>query len=79
MVDAKDVYSLAEEHAVDMSDQDWVKDTQYAISIGDKVYAFPVCIEARGIIYNKDAIEKITGTEFKPEDYKTCKAFKGLI
>ena len=55
MVDAKDVYSLAEEHAVDMSDQDWAKDTQYAISIGDKVYGFPVCIEARGIIYNKDA------------------------
>ena len=79
MVDAKDVYSLAEEHAVDMSDQKWVEDTQYAISIGDKVYGFPVCVEARGIIYNKDAIEKTTGKEFKPSDYKTLKAFKGLI
>ena len=79
MVDAKDVYSLAEEHAVDMSDQKWAKDTQYAITIDDKVYGFPVCIEARGVIYNKDAIEKITGKEFKPSDYKTLKAFKGLI
>ena len=79
MVDAKDVYSLAEEHAVDMSDQKWAKDTQYAIGLGDKIYGFPVCVEARGVIYNKDAIEKITGKEFKPEDYKTCKAFKGLI
>lgn len=79
MVDAKDVYSLAEEHAVDMSDQDWVKDTQYAINIGDKVYGFPVCIEARGIIYNKDAIEKTIGKEFKPEDYSTYTAFCGLI
>lgn len=79
MVDAKDVYSLAEEHAVDMSDQKWVKDTRYAVSIGDKVYGFPVCIEARGIIYNQDAIEKITGKNFDPEDYKTLKAFKGLI
>ena len=79
MVDAKDIYSLAEDHAVDMSDQKWVQDTQYAIGVGDKIYGFPVCIEARGIIYNKDAIEKITGKEFKPEDYKTCKAFKGLI
>ena len=79
MVDAKDVYSLAEEHAVDMSDQDWVKDTQYAITIGDKVYGFPVCIEARGIIYNKDAIEKITGETFKPDDYSTYTAFCGLI
>ena len=47
MVDAKDIYSLAEDHAVDMSDQEWTKDTQYAIGVGDKIYGFPVCIEAR--------------------------------
>ena len=79
MVDAKDIYSLAEEHAIPLDDEEWVKDTGYAISIGGHVYGFPVCVEARGIIYNADAIEKITGKEFKPEDYKTCKAFKGLI
>ena len=79
MVDAKDVYALAEEHAIDLSDQDWVKDTGYAISINDKVYGFPVCVEARGIIYNKDAIEKVTGKKFVPEKYKTTKAFQGLI
>ena len=79
MVDAKDVYSLAEEHAVDLSDQKWVKDTQYAIGIDGKTYGCPLCIEARGIIYNKDAIEKIIGREFKPEDYKTNKAFKKLL
>lgn len=79
MVDAKDVYSLAEEHALDLSGEEWVKDTGYAISIGDKVYGFPVCVEARGIIYNKDAIEKITGEEFKPEDYKTTADFKKLM
>ena len=79
MVDAKDIYSLAEEHAIDLSDQDWVKDTGCAISINDKVYGFPVCVEARGIIYNKDAIEKVTGKEFVPEKYKTTKAFQGLI
>ena len=79
MVDAKDIYSLAEEHALDLSGEDWVKDTQYAISIGDKVYGFPVCVEARGIMYNKDAIEKIIKREFVPEDYKTTKAFQGLI
>ncbi|MBQ6583183.1 MAG: extracellular solute-binding protein [Mogibacterium sp.] len=79
MVDAKDVYALAEEHACDLSDQEWVKDTQYAIDINGKVYGFPVCVEARGIIYNKDAIEKIIGKEFKPEEYKTTKAFQALI
>ena len=56
MVDAKDIYALAEEHAEDLSGEDWVKDTEYAISINDKVYGFPVCVEARGIIYNKDAV-----------------------
>ncbi len=79
MVDAKDVYSLAKEHAVDLSDEKWVKDTNQAITIDDKVYGYPVCVEARGIIYNADAIKKITGKEFKPEDYSTTKEFKALI
>lgn len=79
MVDAKDVYSLAAEHAVDLSDQDWVKETDYAISIDDVVYGFPVCIEARGVIYNANAIEAITGEEFNPADYATLDAFKGLL
>ncbi len=79
MVDAKDVYSLAEEHAEDLSNEKWVKDTEYAIDINGKVYGFPVCVEARGIIYNADAIEKITGEKFDPEKYKTKTAFQGLI
>ena len=79
MVDAKDVYSLAEEHAEDLSAEKWVGDTGYAISIGDKVYGFPVCVEARGIIYNADAIKKVTGKDFNPEQYKTLTAWKGLI
>lgn len=79
MVDAKDVYSLGAEHAVDMSDQDWVKDTQYAIGVDGKVYGFPVCIEARGVIYNADAIEAITGETFDPANYKTLDAFKELL
>lgn len=61
MVDAKDIYSLAAEHAVDLSDQNWVNDTTQEISVDGKVYGFPVCVEARGIIYNADAIERVTG------------------
>ena len=71
MVDAKDVYALAAEHAVDLADQDWVSKTTQAIAIDGKVYGFPVCVEARGIIYNKDAIEKATGAEFDPTSVKT--------
>ena len=51
MVDAKDVYALAAEHALDLSDQDWVANTTQAITIDGKTYGFPVCVEARGIIY----------------------------
>ena len=79
MVDAKDIYSLAEEHAIPLDDEEWVKDTGYAISIGGHVYGFPVCVEARGIIYNADAIKKVTGKDFDPEQYKTLAAWKGLI
>ena len=79
MVDAKDVYSLGPEHAIDLSDQEWVANTPYAISVDDKVLGFPVCVEARGVIYNADAIEAITGEEFVPADYATLDAFKGLL
>ncbi len=79
MVDAKDVYSLGAEHAIDLSDQEWVGNTNYAISVDGKVLGFPVCIEARGLMYNADAIEKITGATFNPDDYATLDAFKGLL
>ena len=79
MVDAKDVYSLAKDHALDMSDQEWVKNTNYAIGIDDQINGFPMCVEARGLIYNADAIEAITGETFNPEDYKTLDSFKELI
>lgn len=79
MVDAKDIYSLGEEHAIDLSGEDWVSDTDYAISVDGKTYGFPVSIEARGLIYNADAVKKITGKEFDPEDYKTLDSFKELI
>lgn len=79
MVDAKDIYSLAGEHATDLSSEKWVENTDYAISVDGKVVGFPVCIEARGVIYNAEAIEGITGREFKPEEYKTLDAFKDLL
>ena len=79
MVDAKDVYALAAEHALDLSDQDWVKDTTQAITIDGKTYGFPVCVEARGIIYNADAIKTATGNDFDPASIKTTDDFKALV
>lgn len=79
MVDAKDIYSLAAEHAVDLSDQDWVNDTTQEISIDGKVYGFPVCVEARGIIYNADAIKNATGKDFDPASIKTTADLQALM
>lgn len=79
MVDAKDVYALAADHAVDLSDQEWVKNTSQAITIDGKTYGFPVCVEARGIIYNAEAIEKATGAAFDPTTIKTTEDFQKLI
>ena len=79
MVDAKDVYSLGPDHAIDLSDESYVRDTNYAITIDDQVLAVPFCIEGRGLMYNADAIEKITGETFDPTKYTTLDAFKELI
>ncbi len=78
MVDAKDVYSL-KSHALDLSDQSWVDNTDYAIKVNGKTLGFPVSIEARGLIYNADAIEKITGETFDPSKYETLDEFKALL
>ncbi len=79
MVDAKDVYSLGAEHALDLSDQDWVSHTDYAISLDDKVIGFPFCIEARGVMYNADAIKKVTGKDFDPSTCATLDGFKTVL
>ncbi len=79
MVDPKDIYTLAGEYASDLSDQDWVKNTDYGISVDGKVVGFPLCVEARGLMYNADAIEAITGETFDPSKYESLDAFKGLL
>ncbi|MBQ6365773.1 MAG: carbohydrate ABC transporter substrate-binding protein [Oscillospiraceae bacterium] len=79
MVDAKDIFSLGPDHAIDLSDQDWVKETSQAISVDGKVLGFPVCVEARGILYNADAIEKVTGEAFDPASVRTTEDFQALI
>lgn len=78
MVDAKDIYTLADEYATDLSSESWVGNTDYAISMDGKVVGFPVCIEARGIMYNADAIEKITGEAFDPSTIKTTDDFNAI-
>ena len=79
MVDAKDIYSLGPEHAVDLSGEQWVGDTTQAISVDGKVLGFPVCVEARGLLYNGDAIKEATGKDFDPASIKTTDDLKALL
>jgi len=78
MVDAKDIYSLGKQYGADMSDCKWVGDTDYAISVDDKVLGFPTCIECRGILYNSAAIKNALGEEFDPASIKTLDDFKAM-
>jgi raffinose/stachyose/melibiose transport system substrate-binding protein len=79
MVDSKDVYGqLGQQYAADLSDASWVGDTDYAITVGNKVLGFPVCFEARGILYNATAIKDALGEDFDPASVKTLDDFKAM-
>ncbi len=79
MVDAKDIYSLGDEYALDLKDEKWAEHTNLSISVNNKLVGFPVCVEARGIMYNADAIKKVTGKDFNPESVATLDDFKALL
>jgi len=79
MTDAKDIYTIGKQYGYDMTGQDWIQDTDYAISADGKVLGFPVCIEARGLLYNADAIKNVTGKDFDPSSIKNLDDFKAIL
>ncbi|MCR5273611.1 MAG: ABC transporter substrate-binding protein [Lachnospiraceae bacterium] len=79
MVDAKDIYSLADDYAYDLSSEEWAANTDLSITVNDKLAGFPFCVEARGVIYNADAIEAITGETFDPSSVATLDDFQALL
>jgi raffinose/stachyose/melibiose transport system substrate-binding protein len=79
MVDPKDIYSLGVQYGADLSACAWVQDTDQAIDVDGKVLGMPSCVEARGLIYNGEAIKKITGKDFDPASIETLDDFKALL
>ncbi len=72
MTDAKDIYTIGKQYGYDMTGQDWIQDTDYAISVDGKVLGFPVCIEARGLLYNKEYVDAgkiVPNYDFDPDDH----------
>ena len=62
-----------------MTGAEWVNDTDYAISVDGKVVGFPVCVEARGILYNADSIKATLGEAFDPSTIVTLDDFKAML
>ena len=64
--------ALAREKAADLSQEPWIAEAEgYLTEMDGKVYSFPLCIEGRGIIYNKAVIEETLGETFDPDSITT--------
>ncbi len=80
ILDTTDVIALAAEKAQDLTGEPWVAEAEgYVTEIDGKVYCFPLCIEGRGIIYNKAVIEGALGRTFDPASIKTQTDFVNLL
>ena len=80
LLDTTDVIALAEEKGEYLTSETWTEEAEeYLTKIDGKVYSFPLCIEGRGLIYNKKVIEDALGEEFVPEAITTLDEFKALL
>lgn len=80
MLDTTDILALAEEYAVELTGEEWLKECQGQLTyIGEQVYSFPFCVEGRGLIYNRKAIEDTLGETFDPSAINSYDALKSLL
>lgn len=80
ILDTTDVIALAEEKALDLTEETWTGEAEgYLTEINGRVYSFPLCIEGRGLIYNKKAIEEALGRAFVPGSVTTQEGFLDLL
>lgn len=80
ILDTTDVIALAEEKAADLTTEPWVAEAEgYLTEVNGKVYSFPLCIEGRGIIYNRTVIEETLGEPFDPASITTLADFTALL
>lgn len=58
MIEGRGGYDLWKDYLLDMSDADWVKDTDMGYAPEGKVVGFPIAIEGFGLGYNAEILEK---------------------
>lgn len=80
ILDTTDVVALAREKALELSGEPCIEYAKgYVTEIDGKVYSLPLCIEGRGIIYNKKVIEHTLGEAFDPASIQTQEEFVALL
>lgn len=80
ILDTTDVIALAEEKAADLTEEPWAAEAEgYLTKVNGRIYSFPLCIEGRGIIYNRAVIEETLGEPFDPSHITTLSDFTGLL
>ncbi len=80
ILDTTDVIALAKEKAEELSGEAWTAESEeYLTKVDGAVYSFPLCIEGRGLIYNKAVIENALKEEFDPSAIKTQDDFAALL
>jgi len=82
IVDIANVKDLAREDKIcDLGDQPWaaIGGKDMGAVINDVLFGMPLTIEAKALLVNKTAIEKITGEAFDPLKYQTKGDFEALL
>ena len=81
MGDVQDVADICEEYGADLSNESWAANggETYGVSVDGKLYSFPFCIEGRGLIYNKTAIEETLGEEWDPSSVTNMDDLAALL
>jgi raffinose/stachyose/melibiose transport system substrate-binding protein len=80
ILDTTDIVTIAKDKALDLSKEKWVNDGGNMVyKMDNVVYSFPLCVEGRGIIYNKTAIEKTLKKSFDPNFIHSYDELKALF
>lgn len=80
IMDCNDIVSMAEQKALPLEDEKWVADggDKYGVKVNGTLYGFPFCLEGRGLLFNRTAIEKTLGKKFDEKSIQTLDDFKAI-
>lgn len=76
-------FTTFQKYLLDLTDVEFSKHalpgTQDFVKVDGKVYGMPLTVEAFGLLYNKDVLDKVAGGDFQPSSIKTRLELKTLL